>query len=193
MNKNWHYICKEHAKKGIVLCFATFLEKKENYEEYFDNRAIEVYGEIPHFITYIEKTNSIRKATDEEKLERNQRKLAENEVVINGKIISYNTYSQKIVDNNIIDKIREDYIREGLITLESEKEKARLERDKQFKSLDLYDKAVLRGDVKETENMKIERDIFRKSWLEVPNNYKNLNIPIEEFYPIEILNISYFL
>lgn len=45
---------------------------------------------------------------------------------------------------NIVEKTREDYIQEGLITLETEKEKARAEKRKSFNALDLYDKAVLR-------------------------------------------------
>lgn len=135
----------------------------------------------------------VREATEEEKLERGQRQLSQNEILKNGKIISYDINTQKIVNNEIIDKTREDYIVEEIITLESEKEKARAEREKQLRALDLYDKAVLRGDIIETEEMKKERDTFRKSWLETPNNYDDVNIPIEELYPIPIESIVYFL
>lgn len=70
------------------------------------------------------------------------------------------------------------------ITLESEKEKARSHRHQAFQSLDLYDKAVLRGDIEESEDQKLQRDIFRTEWLQVPNNYTSLSTPIEESYPI---------
>lgn len=193
MSKNWHYICKEHAKQGVVLSFATFDEPVENYEQYFDNRAVEVHGDVPHFITYIEETNSIREATEEEKLARNQRILNENEFLDNnGKIKSYDINTQKIVDNKVIDKTREDLIKENKITLDSEKNKARMERDKQLKVLDLYDKAVLRGDLEETKEMKEERDIFRKKWLQLPNLYEDILTPIENLYPEQPSIIGYF-
>lgn len=188
------YLDKTKAKEGIALVCGVSDEKKENYVEYYEHKAIEYVGDnLPHFITYIEETNSIREATEEEKLKRNQRQLAPNEILKNGKIISYDLTTQKIVNDEIVDKTREDYIKEEIITLDSEKEKARLEREKQFRALDLYDKAVLRGDIKETEEMKKDRDNFRKAWLEVPNNYNDLNIPIEELYPMPIDNIVYFL
>lgn len=188
------YLDREKAKAGIVLVYAAFEERKEDFKDYYENKALEFKGDnLPHFITYINDEDTIREATEEEKLERGQRGLSRDEVVIDGKIVSYDFNTQKIIDNKIIEKTRQDYIDEELITLETEKAKARIEREKQFKALDLYDKAVLREDLKETEEMKKERDIFRKEWLELPNRYNDLNIPIEELYPISNINISYFL
>ncbi|MGL5596502.1 MAG: hypothetical protein ACRDDH_21445 [Cetobacterium sp.] len=188
------YLDREKAKEGITLVYGVFEERKEDYKEFYEQKALEYEGNnLPHFITYILEEDSIREATEEEKLERGQRQLAPNEILKNGKIISYDITTQKIVNNEIIDKTREDYIVEGIITLESEKEKARMEREKQLRALDLYDKAVLRGDIKETEEMKKERDKFRKAWLEIPNNYDDINIPIEELYPMPIESIVYFL
>lgn len=188
------YLDREKAKEGMTLVYGVFEERKEDYKEFYEQKALEYEGNnLPHFITYIVEEDSIREATEEEKLERGQRQLAPNEILKNGKIISYDITTQKIVNNEIIDKTREDYIVEGIITLESEKEKARMEREKQLRALDLYDKAVLRGDIKETEEMKKERDRFRKAWLEIPNNYDDINIPIEELYPMPIESIVYFL
>lgn len=188
------YLDREKAKEGMTLVYGVFEERKEDYKEFYEQKALEYEGNnLPHFITYIVEEDSIREATEEEKLERGQRQLAPNEILKNGKIISYDITTQKIVNNEIIDKTREDYIVEGIITLESEKEKARMEREKQLRALDLYDKAVLRGDIKETEDMKKERDKFRKAWLEIPNNYDDINIPIEELYPMPIESIVYFL
>lgn len=193
MNK-YIYISKEEAKKGVALVYAVTEEPIQNMDEYFEKKACLFIGQdLPHFITYLENENTVREATEEEKLERGQRQLSKNEILKNGKIISYNMNTQKVVNNEIIDKTREDYISEGAITLDSEKEKARTEREKQLRALDLYDKAVLRGDIMETEEMKKNRDEFRKSWLEIPNNYDDINIPIEEFYPIPIESILYFL
>lgn len=193
MNK-YIYISKEEAKKGVALVYAVTEEPIQNMDEYFEKKACLFIGQdLPHFITYLENENTIREATEEEKLERRQRQLAKNEILKNGKIISYNMNTQKVVNDEIIDKTREDYISEGAITLDSEKEKARTEREKQLRALDLYDKAVLRGDITETEEMKKNRDEFRKFWLEIPNNYDDVNIPIEELYPIPIESIVYFL
>lgn len=188
------YLDREKAKEGISLVYFVSESRKNDYETYFEGQALEYEGNnLPHFITYISDKDTIREATEEEKLKRGERGLFENEILKNGKIISYDINTQKIVNNEIIDKTREDYIIEGIITLESEKEKARTEREKQLRALDLYDKAVLRGDIKETEEMKKERDKFKKAWLEIPNNYDDINIPIEELYPMPIESIVYFL
>ena len=193
MSKKYIYISREQAKKGVSCVFAVKDEPIKNMAEYFEGKACLYVGEdLPHFITYLPELDTIREATEEEKLERNQRKLAENELLIDGKITSYDPYSQKIVDGNIVEKTREDYIAEGIITLETEKEKARMEREKVFNALDLYDKAVLRGDIEESVEGKAARDSFREAWLELPNNYVDINTPIEELYPILPSIIAYF-
>lgn len=194
MNTKYIYLDKEQAKQGTALVFGVFDKPLSNYQQYYENKACLFIGDnLPHFITYLESENIIREATEEEKLKRNQRELSENEILNNdGKIEAYDPYSQKIINNEIIDKTRGDFINEGIITLETEKEKARFERDKQFKSLDLYDKAVLRGDIIETEEMKKERDLFRKKWLELPNSYTDINISIEKSYPEIPQQIMYF-
>jgi len=193
MSKKYIYISREQAKKGVSCVFAVKDEPIKNMAEYFEGKACLYVGEdLPHFITYLPETDTIREATEEEKLERNQRKLAENEFLKDGKIVSYNPYSQKVVDNEILEKTREDYIQEGIITLETEKEKARMEREKVFNALDLYDKAVLRGDIEESVEGKAARDSFREAWLELPNNYADLSTPIEELYPTLLAIIAYF-
>lgn len=193
MTKKYIYLDREQAKKGVSCVFMVSDTPVQNMAEYFEGKACLYVGEdLPHFITYLPELDTIREATEEEKLVRQQRTLAENELLIDGKIVSYDTYSQKIVDGNIVEKTREDYIQEGLITLETEKEKARMEREKVFTALDLYDKAVLRGDIEESVEGKAARDSFREAWLELPNNYTDINTPIEELYPILPSIIAYF-
>ncbi|WP_306583700.1 hypothetical protein [Fusobacterium ulcerans] len=193
MSKKYIYISREQAKKGVSCVFMVSDTPVNNMAEYFEGKACLYEGEdLPHFITYLPEADTIREATEEEKLERNQRKLAENELLKDGKIISYDPYSQKVIDGNIVEKTREDYIQEGLITLETEKEKARMEREKVFNALDLYDKAVLRGDIEESVEGKAARDSFREAWLELPNNYADLSTPIEELYPVLPAIIAYF-
>ncbi|WP_462424931.1 hypothetical protein ABF215_13765 [Fusobacterium sp. THCT13E1] len=193
MSKKYIYISREQAKKGVSCVFAVKDEPVQNMAEYFEGKACLYIGEdLPHFITYLPETDTIREATEEEKLERNQRKLAENEFLKDGKITSYDPYSQKIVDNEVVEKTREDYIEEGIITLETEKAKARAEREKIFTALDLYDKAVLRGDIQESSEGKETRDSFRQAWLELPNTYTDLSIEIESLYPTLPAIIAYF-
>lgn len=193
MSKKYIYISREQAKKGVSCVFAVKEDPIKNMAEYFEGKACLFIGEdLPHFITYLPELDTIREATEEEKLERNQRSLAENELLIDGKIESYDTYSQKIIDGVIVEKTREDYIQEGIITLETEKAKARAEREKIFNALDLYDKAVLRGDIQESPEGKEARDTFRQAWLELPNNYTDLSTPIEELYPVLPAIIAYF-
>lgn len=193
MSKKYIYISREQAKKGVSCVFMVSDTPVQNMAEYFEGKACLYVGEdLPHFITYLPELDTIRETTEEEKLQRNQRSLSENELLIDGKIVSYDTYSQKIVDGAIVEKTRNDYIQEGIITLETEKEKARMEREKVFNTLDLYDKAVLRGDIQENAEGKASRDKFRQAWLELPNNYVDINTPIEKFYPILPNIIAYF-
>lgn len=193
MSKKYIYIDREMAKNGLTRVFLVAYTPVYDMEEYFEGKACLYVGEdLPHFITYIAEQDTVREATEEEKLARKQRSLAENELLIDGKIVVYDTYSQKVVDNEIVEKTREDYIQEGLITLKTEKEKARMEREKVFNALDLYDKAVLRGDIEESPEEKKIRDEFRKVWLELPNNYVDINTPIEELYPVLPAIIAYF-
>ena len=193
MSKKYIYISREQAKQGVSCVFAVFDTPVKNMTEYFEGKACLYEGEdLPHFITYLPELDTIREATEEEKLERNQRKLSENELLIDGKIISYDPYNQKVINNEIVEKTREDYIAEGIITLETEKEKARIEREKVFTALDLYDKAVLRGDIEESPEGKTARDEFRQAWLELPNNYSDLSIEIESLYPTLPAIIAYF-
>lgn len=193
MSKKYIYISREQAKRGVSCVFAVMDEPIKNMAEYFEGKAcLYIEEDLPHFITYLPELDTIREATEEEKLVRQQRTLAENELLIDGKIVSYDTYSQKIVDGNIVEKTREDFIQEGLITLETEKEKARMEREKVFTALDLYDKAVLRGDIQESAEGKRARDEFRQAWLDLPNSYTDLSTPIEELYPVLPAIIAYF-
>lgn len=193
MSKKYIYISREQAKKGVSCVFKVADEPVRNMAEYFEGKACLYVGEdLPHFITYLPEADTIREATEEEKLARNQRSLSDNELLIDGKIVNYDTYSQKVVDNEIVEKTREDYIEEGLITLETEKAKARAEREKVFTALDLYDKAVLRGDIEESTEGKKARDEFREVWLELPNTYTDLSIEIESLYPTLPAIIAYF-
>lgn len=190
----YHYLSKKIAiEEGRAETFGTFTRKLKDHNSYYNGTAILYTGDtLPHYVTYLEDVDSIREATREERYFRGQLKLGTNEVIIDGKIEQYDTIYQKIVKNKIVDKTREELIEDNVITLETEKEKARAEREKVFNALDLYDKAVLRGDIQENAEGKASRDEFRQAWLELPNNYVDINTPIEELYPTLPAIIAYF-
>ncbi|UUV18058.1 hypothetical protein NRK67_12270 [Fusobacteria bacterium ZRK30] len=192
--KNYIYLDREKAKEGVSLVYEVSETKIENYEEYFEGNAVEFYGEdLPHFITYLEETDSIREATEEEKLKRGDRVLNDGEVLMNGKIVSYDSYSQKIVDDQIVEKTRQDYITEGEITLESEKEKARTQREKEYAAYHKLANNIFMG-IEEalTEDDSANIKVWHKAWKDVPGNYTNINIPIEGMYPKRSDRINYY-
>ncbi|AVQ20719.1 hypothetical protein [Fusobacterium necrophorum] len=119
------YLDKQQAKKNTALvkwCYETRLENynQEELVEYIAN-------DIPHFITYVEETDSIREATEEEKLARKQIELADNEVIIDNVIYNYDKKYQKVVNNQIVDKSLKELVEEGIITLDYAKNKKREE------------------------------------------------------------------
>lgn len=122
------YVDKEEAKYGNSLILATNNEKIVDYKNVLGGNAIEFVGEnLPFYITYDEKTNSIREATELEKLSRGQLVLEENQVIINNQIITYDLNFQKVVDGKVVNKTNKELIENGIISLEKLKEKKREE------------------------------------------------------------------
>lgn len=193
INKQYFYIDKEYADQNFQSqIIAVFQKPLKNPAKYFNKEVYCHIGkDIPFYIT-IEK-NKIREATEFEKYQRKQRVLEENEYISDNQILTYDTTFEYIDHQGIKQtKTRKQLVDEKIITLESEKEKARAEREKGLQALDLYDKAVLRGDVVETTEGKISRDNYRTAWLELPNNYVDVMIPIETLYPVAPAAIKYF-
>lgn len=193
INKQYFYIDKEYADQNFQSqIIAVFQKPLKNPAKYFNKEVYCHIGkDIPFYIT-IEK-DKIREATEFEKYQRKQRVLEENEYISDNQILTYDTTFEYIDHQGIKQtKTRKQLVDEKIITLESEKEKARAEREKGLQALDLYDKAVLRGDIVETPEGKISRDNYRTAWLELPNNYVDVMIPIETLYPIAPAAIKYF-
>lgn len=193
INKQYFYIDKEYADQNFQSqIIAVFQKPLKNPAKYFNKEVYCHIGkDIPFYIT-IEK-DKIREATEFEKYQRKQRVLEENEYISDNQILTYDTTFEYIDHQGIKQtKTRKQLVDEKIITLESEKEKARAEREKVLQALDLYDKAVLRGDIVETPEGKISRDNYRTAWLELPNNYVDVMIPIETLYPVAPAAIKYF-
>ena len=120
----FYYIDKEEAKKGNSLILAVTNEQYDDYKKRFNDKAIEFQGEnLPFYITYDEITNTIREATELEKIDRGQLKLNENQVVINNKIVTYNKDYQKIISGKIVNKTLKELFETNILTIEEIKTK----------------------------------------------------------------------
>lgn len=91
----------------------------------------------------------------------------------------------KLVDGVIVPATLQDMYDWGMINIEDLKDEARRKRNMDFKALDAYDKAVLRGDITETETDKKLRDKFRQDWLDITNQFN------ENFENIELIKFPY--
>lgn len=188
------YLSKETAKKGEACVFGIYDKELENPDKVFlEESCVYIGNDLPHFITYDEKEGIVRVATELEKIERGQLELREDQVILNGEVLSYDKRTQKIVDNKIADKTREDLIKDKTITLTTERDKARAYREVLFEALDMLDIKVVRGRMTLTDEEEKEIEDWRKEWLDLPDEYKDLNNPIEEKYPVTPVKVAYYL
>lgn len=124
----YYYVDKIEAIKGNSLILATHSDRLKNFKELLGENAVEFEDEnLPFYITYDEKTNTIRESTDVEKVKRGQLKLEDNQIVINNQIITYDKKYQKIVDDKIVNKSLKELIDENIITFEEAKHQKRRE------------------------------------------------------------------
>lgn len=87
MDKIYIYLSREKALQGIAQVLGTGIERIENYEKYFEGKAIEYHSNnIPTFITYDLDSDTIREATPQELYERGKYILGSNEYLKNGVI-----------------------------------------------------------------------------------------------------------
>lgn len=115
----FYYIDKEEAKNGNSLILAVTNEQYDDYKKRFNDKAIEFQGEnLPFYITYNEITNTVREATELEKIERDQLKLDKNQVIINNKIVTYNKDYQKIISGKIVNKTLKELLEANILTIE---------------------------------------------------------------------------
>lgn len=153
----------------------------------------ELTEDLPNELIYDKSIKGVRAMNDREKVELLHQKVEEGQKLVGDKLVTYDVMYENIDENGVITrKSRDELIRAKVITLESEKEKARAERDKAFRALDLYDLKIVRGDLTETKEMKANRDAYRLAWLELPNNYVDITVPIETLYPETPATVHYF-
>lgn len=169
------YLDREEAKKGFALVLGASETKIEDYKNHYEGRAIEYVGDdIPHYITFDETTDTIREATETEKLERNQITLEDNQVIIDNQIYTYDKKYQKVVDNKIIDKTLKELLEENIMTLEEAKhQKRRVFRqvllDKLYADFEYQGKVFQMGEADELNFLRV------KSALDIVTNSNDTN------------------
>lgn len=80
----------------------------------------------------------------------------------------------------------------GIITLESEKNKARVIRNELFKKLDILDSKIAVGRIDLSIEEKNELNVWYNEWLNITNKYSNVHVSIESMYPKTPKIIEYF-
>ena len=157
----FYYIDKEEAKKGNSLVLAVTNEQYDDYKKRFNDKAIEFQGEnLPFYITYDEITNTIREATELEKIDRGQLKLDENQVVINNKIVTYNKDYQKIISGKIVNKTLKELFEKNILTIEEIKTK-KIEEIKKIRDEFISSDLELDGFLIQVRNQE-DRDKFNR-------------------------------
>lgn len=114
----YYYVDKIEAIKGNSLVLAMRSDKIKDYKEVLGENAIEYRGDVlPFYITYDEKTNTIREATELEKVERGQLILEKNQTIVNNRIVTYDKNYEKIENQKVIKKTTKELFEDGIITL----------------------------------------------------------------------------
>lgn len=161
----YYYVDKIEAIKGNSLVLATRTDKIKNYKEVLGENAIEYRGDVlPFYITYDSKTNTIREATEVEKVKRGQLILEDNQIIIDNQIITYDKNYQKIVDNKVVNKTLKELVEENIITLDEAKhQKRRIFRqvllDKLYADFDYNGKVFQMGEADESNFLRVKSAI----------------------------------
>jgi len=81
----------------------------------------------------------------------------------------------------------------GIITLDTERDSAREYRAIQYRGLDILDAKIGSGRVILEDEEKDEIDSWYKTWLTFPDNYINIDIPVEDMYPETPKRVQYYI
>lgn len=160
-----------------------------------------VYDEKIHFVHEgqlrpfkINADYSLYFYTDKECAINGYRELRTGEQIINGTLVFTESPSEeyKWSGSEWLEP-RAHGIHTGVITLESEKAKARIQREKEFLAYHKLINNCTFGAIEPlTGEAKQEIINWRKEWLNVPNNYVDLNTPIEDSYPVMPNYVAYY-
>lgn len=109
----------------------------------------------------------------------------------------YNLYlKNEKNDNGIIKQIliptREDQIKSGVITIDTEREKMRNDRIEEFRLLDILDSKIGAKRVRLTDQEELEINQWYQTWKDLPGQYTDVNVEPETLYPPRPDKINYF-
>ena len=131
--------------------------------------------------------------TDKECAINGYRELRTGEQIINGALVFTESPSEEYRwSGNEWLEPRAYEIYTGAITLESEKNKARIQREKEFLAYHKLINNYAAGVVDIDQLTSYALVIWRAEWLDIPNNYNSLDIPIENSYPIMHERVAYY-
>lgn len=82
----------------------------------------------------------------------------------------------KLIDGVIVPATLQDMYNWGMITIDDIRDNIRVERVEAFKTLLVYDVAVLNGDEEQSPEQRMIRNNFRKAWLDMPQRLNENNI-----------------
>lgn len=161
----YYYVDKIEAIKGNSLVLAIRSDKIKDYKKVLGDNAVEYQGDnLPFYITYDSKTDTVRESTELEKVKRGQLTLEDNQIIIDNRIITYDKKYQKVVDNKIVSKSLKELIDENIITLEDAKhQKRRVFRqillDKLYADFDYNGKVFQMGEADESNFLRVKSAI----------------------------------
>lgn len=161
----YYYVDKIEAIKGNSLVLATRSDEIKDYKKVLGDNAVEYQGDnLPFFVTYDSKTDTIKESTELEKVKRGQLHLAENQIIIDNQIITYDKKYQKVVDNKVVNKSLKELVEENIITLEDAKhQKRRMFRqvllDKLYADFDYNGKVFQMGEADESNFLRVKSAI----------------------------------
>ncbi len=167
------YVDKENAMKGLSHVFGVSEIKIDDYEEYFEGKAVEYEGnDLPHHIYYDEFRNTIREATLEERVQQGTLVLEDNQHIEDNRVV---TVEPELTWHERVDA--------GLITIDIEFYKARNAREYELGKFDMLEKNYLMSRENLTQEELDELDVFRTEWLNITEGYENLYFPLSDNYP----------
>lgn len=176
----YHYLDRKYAEKAQCVTMGDG-RRIENYKEYFGEDTIEFVGDkLPDFPIIVGDT--VREATKEELVDMGLLFLDDNMKIINNKVVTINPYTQKFDGDSVVDKTREDLIKDGVITIEHEIKRARARRNFLFKALDIYDAKVGSGRITPSKTEKAEITRWYNKLKEIPKTYDNVFVDIMECF-----------
>ena len=162
--KEYIYLRKDKAIKGIAEVLGTSQEARPDYNDYYEGNAVEYYSDnIPAWITYDVDTNTIREATIQELYDRGKYTLQENQYLKNGIIKEIPLMPDDLIKGKFNFETEEW---EEIATLEDRILNCENLILKKTNELKLYQESGFEGSLK-VQNLKQELEKLKQEYLEL--------------------------